>query len=296
MLILDSTSDVVRVVTGSAVTTDVYATWADQTTTAFTPGDTPTAITTATTTTVVAAPGASTQRLVKLLSVRNTHASSSNLVTIQRYDGSTAYELWKGTLLAGEAVLFTGTEWIRLNATGYRVQGVSGGPVDVQVFTSGSGSWTKPTSFTPSVVRVIAYGGGGGGGGGSSNTGAVVRSGGCGGGGGARAERTYLAADLASTESYSIGAGGTAGTAGASGGDGGVGGAGGNTTFSSGLNLVTAYGGGGGGTITANTNGAAGGAGGACGGGGGGGGVGSNTGTGGAGGAGGVGRVYVVSW
>ena len=95
---------------------------------------------------------------------------------------------------------------------------------DAQSFTTaGAATWTKPTSFAPTFVRVVAYGGGGGGGGGGSQTGAVVRCGGGGGGGGARIERIYRAADLGATESITVGAGGTAGTAGASGGAGGAG-------------------------------------------------------------------------
>lgn len=106
-MLLASTSDVIRLVTGSAVTTDVLAVWADTTTTAFTPGNTPTAITTATTTTLVAAPAASTFRHVKFLVIRNTHAATEQPITVQFYNGTTAFELWEGTLAAGESLQFT---------------------------------------------------------------------------------------------------------------------------------------------------------------------------------------------
>lgn len=55
MLILDSTSDKIQVVTTAAVTTDVHASTVDWDGTTATPASTPTAITTATTTDVVAA-------------------------------------------------------------------------------------------------------------------------------------------------------------------------------------------------------------------------------------------------
>ena len=85
MLLLTSTSDIIRVVTGSAVATiTVHADWVDNASGTITPGRTNTAITTATTTTVVAAPAASTQRNVKGLSVTNNHASSSNVVTVRQ--------------------------------------------------------------------------------------------------------------------------------------------------------------------------------------------------------------------
>lgn len=118
-MLLASTSDVLRLVTGAAVTTDALAVWADTTTTAFTPGNTPTAITTATTTTLVAAPASSTFRHVKLLVIRNTHATTSQPITVQFYNGTTAFELWEGTLAAGESLQFTPERgFVPMNASG----------------------------------------------------------------------------------------------------------------------------------------------------------------------------------
>lgn len=119
---------------------------------------------------------------------------------------------------------------------------------DVQTFTTtGAGTWTKPTTFTPTFVRVQMWGAGGGGGGGSSLTGAAVRCGGSGGGGGAYKEFVVLASTLGATVAVSVGAGGTAGAAGASGAAGGSGGIGGNTQWdTAAANPVTAFGGGGG--------------------------------------------------
>ena len=83
--------------------------------------------------------------------------------------------------------------------------------IDTQVFTA-SGTWTKPTGAVLVFVDVI--GGGGGGGGGRGGAAGSVRQGGTGGGGGARSREWLNAADLAATESVTVGAAGTAGNGG----------------------------------------------------------------------------------
>lgn len=107
MLILASTSDIVRVVTAQAAQIEVHASYVDWNGSAVTPGRTNTPhITTATTTTVVAAPGASVQRNVKHLNITNDHASASCVVTVEHFDGTTAIELMSFTLLPGENMIF----------------------------------------------------------------------------------------------------------------------------------------------------------------------------------------------
>lgn len=120
MLLLTSTSDLVQIITGSTGTVEVHASWMDNLSGTITPGRTNTpVISTATTTTVVAAPAASTQRNVKKLSIRNDHASTSNLIEVQHTDGTNVATLWKGTLLAGEMVkLNAGGDWIYYDANG----------------------------------------------------------------------------------------------------------------------------------------------------------------------------------
>ena len=67
MLLLTSTSDKVRLTTSAAAAVDVHASYADNASGTITFGRTNTAqITTATTTDVVASPGASTSRTVQL--------------------------------------------------------------------------------------------------------------------------------------------------------------------------------------------------------------------------------------
>ena len=112
-MILTTTSDIVRVTTSTTADIDVAADWADITTTAFTPGRTGTKISSAATTTVVAAPLASTQRQVKSLIIANVHASTSNVVTVEYYDGTNAHQSYKRTLLAGESIQYDGQTWKR---------------------------------------------------------------------------------------------------------------------------------------------------------------------------------------
>lgn len=103
MLLLTSTSDIIRVVTGSAANLNVHASWVDNNAGTITPGRTNTAaITTATTTTTVGSPAASTQRNVKTLYITNNHATASTQVTVQHFDGTTSEDVAGCTLLAGE--------------------------------------------------------------------------------------------------------------------------------------------------------------------------------------------------
>lgn len=112
MLLLTSTSDLVQVITASAVTSvEVHADWMDNASGTITPGRTNTAnITTATTTTVVGSPAASTQRNVRNLNIKNSDASLSTTVDVVHTDGTTAHSLVKVLLLSGEV--------LQLNETG----------------------------------------------------------------------------------------------------------------------------------------------------------------------------------
>lgn len=111
MLLLTTTSDIIRLITDAGVTVDVHASFMDYAAASTTPGSQNTAISTATTTTVVAAPGASTQRNVKLLSIRNRSASSTVGVTVQLYNGATAYELEKVALGPGQSAVYHDGRW-----------------------------------------------------------------------------------------------------------------------------------------------------------------------------------------
>jgi hypothetical protein len=128
---------------------------------------------------------------------------------------------------------------------------------NVQLFTS-NGTWTAPTTGYKSV-RVIMMGGGGGGGGGAWTVSGNASSGGGGGGGAGYNDFTFVASQISSPQTVTVGAAGTAG-AGASSSNtaGGNGGAGGISYFGgSGPSLLNAGGGGGGagGQLAANSGG-----------------------------------------
>lgn len=107
MILLTSTSDIIRIVTGSAANVAVHVSWVDNSAGVITPGRTNTAaITTATTTTITAAPAASTQRNVQGVYITNTHASVSTQVTVQHFDGTTSEDLMGVTLLPGENLVY----------------------------------------------------------------------------------------------------------------------------------------------------------------------------------------------
>jgi hypothetical protein len=90
-------------ISSAAGSLDVHASWMDNVSGVVTPGRTNTAsINTATTTDIVAAPATSTQRNVKFLAVRNTHASVVNTVTVQQTDGTLTKQLYRATLQPGE--------------------------------------------------------------------------------------------------------------------------------------------------------------------------------------------------
>lgn len=108
-MLLTSTSDKIELVTSAAVPVDVHTSFMDYNGTTVTPGRLNTAISTAATTDVSGSPGASIQRNIKLLTVRNKHASTAVDVTVRHNDGTTTVEMTKGTLKAGEELQYTPT-------------------------------------------------------------------------------------------------------------------------------------------------------------------------------------------
>ena len=120
MINLASTSDLIRVITSHAAQIEVHASWVDLNGTTVTPGRTNTpAITTATTTTIVGSPAASTVRNAKHLNITNDHASQSCTVTVEHTDGTTVVELMAFTLLPGENMIFNEEgRWAHRDAQG----------------------------------------------------------------------------------------------------------------------------------------------------------------------------------
>ena len=131
---------------------------------------------------------------------------------------------------SGNVLTSNGTTWQSTAPSGAVIS-------NTQTFTS-SGTWTKPSGAN--WVRVEVWGAGG------SGRGAAAGNAG-GGGGGAYAVQIFPASSLGSTETVTIGAGGTAVSGGTNGNTGG------NTTFGS---WLTGYGGAGGTTSVGGAGGA----------------------------------------
>jgi hypothetical protein len=169
-------------------------------------------------------------------------AAAAPTVTDDTNAGYEVGQYWLDT--AGKAV-YIATDVTAGAAVWQRISGAN-----LQVFTS-SGTYTKPAGC--SRVVVIAIGGGGGGGSGRRGAAGVTRAGGSGGAGGGWAYDALPASVVGSTETVTVGAGGTGGAApGSDNSNGAVGTSGGASTFGS---LVRASGGanGRGGTTTATT-------------------------------------------
>lgn len=106
MLNLVLTTDKLQIITSSAATIDVHASFADLSGSTVTPGKQNTALSSAATTDVVAAPASSTVRNVKTLHLRNKDASLSCDVTVQFNANATLYELAKYTLAPGQMLQY----------------------------------------------------------------------------------------------------------------------------------------------------------------------------------------------
>jgi hypothetical protein len=216
VLLLTSTGDKIQVITGGTQAVAVHASFVDLNAGAVTPGRTNTAISSATTSDVVAAPGASTQRNVKFLSIRNKDASASVAITVQHTDGTTVSELFKVTLKAGYEIHYNDQLGFALyDANGGCVQTpVTGRFLGSTVLTSASANFTTGPETNTIRIRGVA---GGGGGAGCTSAASAASAGGGGGAGG------YLEKVVAVTPNtayaYTCGAGGT-GVSGAAGNNG----------------------------------------------------------------------------
>lgn len=121
MLILDGANDKVQLVTGDAADMEVQVSWMHNNAGTVTPGGDPMAsITTATTTDIVAAAGASQQRNVKNISIKNNHGSQSQTATVQETDGTNTVILWgPAEIAAGELLVFDETgRWTLYDTNG----------------------------------------------------------------------------------------------------------------------------------------------------------------------------------
>jgi hypothetical protein len=178
-------------------------------------------------------PVASTMKLGQTFRLSN---SGTGAITTNSSGGNLVTTIFTQGEVIVTCIAITGTD-----ATSWDVQHFG---CDVQSFTA-NGTWTKRPGVR--IVEVTCWPGGGGGGAGRQGAAGTIRCGGGGGASGSPVVRRYLASELAATESLTVGVGGTPGastTVNDTNGNNGV--TGGNTTFSAGLNLCRAVGGGGG--------------------------------------------------
>lgn len=151
MLILDTTTKSLEVKLAGAVSANelpVTAHYTDITTTLYTPGSNDTQTNGATAVTIVAAPGASTQRHVESISVYNADTAAAT-VTIQLNNNSTLRIITKVTLQAGEQLFYEdGMGWQIIDANGAVIRGTN---VSDTAYAS---SWDGVTTIAPSKNAV----------------------------------------------------------------------------------------------------------------------------------------------
>jgi hypothetical protein len=108
MLSVTGAAMLLRLITTSVADLDVYAAFVDLnvSTEAISAGDQLTAIASATTTTIVSPAGANSTRAVETLYITNTHATISNTVTLEVFDGANGFRVTKQILPAGWALKY----------------------------------------------------------------------------------------------------------------------------------------------------------------------------------------------
>lgn len=136
MINLLGTSDELRLVTSSTAPLDVAVSFITTGVGPAVKGRSLVAVSSATTTALVAAPGENLNRNIYGLSIRNKHATTANTITLVLFDGSSSFELAKVILAAGEQLRYDGVSGlVYLNAQGLpkssQTQGVSAAAVSV---------------------------------------------------------------------------------------------------------------------------------------------------------------------
>lgn len=148
MLLLPTTSDSLELVTSAAVAVDYVAAWADHTSSGVAASAGTGQVSTATTTTIVAAPGASTQRQIRGLTVRNA-GSADVTVTVQAKPSGTARTIVKAAIQPGETLAYSdGRGWYSLDSAGRERQQRS------DAGTAGYAVWAHKVGAAPEAAGV----------------------------------------------------------------------------------------------------------------------------------------------
>ncbi len=116
MIVLNATDKTLQVLLGGSVTTNqlpIVATYVDVTTTTYTPGASDTVSNNTTAVTVVAAPGASTERQVKLLTVYNADTVAATVIVRYNNNGTTRV-MCRADLEPGSTLVYMDGEGFRV--------------------------------------------------------------------------------------------------------------------------------------------------------------------------------------
>lgn len=161
MIILKATGESLQITTTTTAAIDYSVSYADITTTTFSPSSNEGKISTATTTSVLAAPASSTQRQVKLITISNRDAALSDAVVVQKLITATTYNMMPTiTLLPGETAQYMdGSGWIYYSASGSikGAQTAAGSNTQVQ-FNSNGVLAGDPDLTWNSTTSVLALG------------------------------------------------------------------------------------------------------------------------------------------
>jgi hypothetical protein len=155
VILLTSTSDLIRVVTDAAGDIEVHASYVDKSGSGpeynYAGKRTNTAsITTATTTTVVGSPASNEERMMRHLSLFNNHASQDVVCTVEHTDGTNAEVFKEVTLAPNESLVLDGAGfWTHYDQNGGAYVGT--GPFATQAQMEGGLSLT--TVVSPGVVQ-----------------------------------------------------------------------------------------------------------------------------------------------
>jgi hypothetical protein len=156
MMHLYGANDVLRMVTTTAANIDIVGSHVTDTEPATSAGVRQ-SIGSATTTTLAAAPGTGLKRNVYSLCLRNRHASLANTITLQIFDGTTAFEVFKVTLAAGEQALYDGlVGWRYISAQGMPRTASSAGSMAPMVGVEQSSVLAADVINNNSVANSIA--------------------------------------------------------------------------------------------------------------------------------------------
>jgi len=121
MFTLDNTTTSLEVVLAGAITTNqlpIVVSFADKTTTTFTPGKTTSATNSTSTVTIAAAPAASTQREVHSINIYNADTVAA-IITVRENDNGTLRILVKITLSVGDTLTYTHAHgWVVTDSSG----------------------------------------------------------------------------------------------------------------------------------------------------------------------------------